>query len=253
MESVKRDRVKERAEKHCKIDECEGFRCIGIKERFSQDANANFDRIHELFKESKENGIYDLLLEAEGEYDVLLPNGVFGAMGNIGDDGYDYYLLVRTDEEPSEELKNNENFVEIIVPTAKWAVFECIGDARKAFEQKWRFIYNKWFPSNYYEEVMDAIEIEIYPEGDRTSESYSGQIWVPIKERKASNVPNFTGVVRFIMCTVMGLVAGWLAASAGGVTEYTWWAIGGAAIGAVAAITWNKRIKQRKALEEENK
>lgn len=68
------------------------------------------------------------------------------------------------------------------VPAQTWAVFKCIGAVPTSIHELNKRIYADFFPSSDYEPA-DAIDFELYPEGDNSRNDYSCEIWIPVKRK----------------------------------------------------------------------
>lgn len=74
-------------------------------------------------------------------------------------------------------------FEVIHIPAATWAVFESTGPLPKAIHDVEDRIFLEWFPSTGYEHD-DKPELEVYLPGNRESEDYRCQVWMPIVKKK---------------------------------------------------------------------
>lgn len=63
--------------------------------------------------------------------------------------------------------------------------FEVHGAMPNVMQEVWNKIFTEWFPSNGYEHTMTP-ELEVYTDGDPSSESYYSEIWIPVKKGRAA-------------------------------------------------------------------
>ncbi|MEX1377974.1 MAG: AraC family transcriptional regulator [Eubacteriales bacterium] len=66
------------------------------------------------------------------------------------------------------------------IPSAKWAVFECIGPMPNSIQIVWKRIFSEWLPATEYE-LVNQPQIEYYYPGDPSGENYRSEVWIPIK------------------------------------------------------------------------
>ena len=67
-------------------------------------------------------------------------------------------------------------------PAATWEVFDSIGALPNALHDMQDRVFLEWFPSTGYEHD-DKPELEVYLPGDRNSENYRCQYWLPVVKR----------------------------------------------------------------------
>ena len=53
----------------------------------------------------------------------------------------------------------------------------------KAIQDLQTRIVSEWLPVSGYE-YADAPDIEVYPEGDQTSDGYKCEVWLPVSKKK---------------------------------------------------------------------
>lgn len=75
-----------------------------------------------------------------------------------------------------------EGFEILNIPAHTWAVFACIGAMPDAIWKLWKRIYSEWLPASNYSLLPD-FDIELYYEGDTSSNDYRSEIWIPVKEK----------------------------------------------------------------------
>lgn len=152
------------------IQEKEGFRLVGVKEKVSKDNGQNFVRIPQMWEEVCKSGKYkDILKLSNGK-----PTGIMGACANFAEHEFEYYIASASHEPVPEGMS------ELIVDQGTWVVFECRG--MKSIQPTWKRIYSEWFPESGYEHAGGA-EMEWYSDGDTESEEYLIEIWIPVVKK----------------------------------------------------------------------
>ena len=73
-----------------------------------------------------------------------------------------------------------EGFKRSVIPERTWAVFECVGPIPDAMQNMWQMIVSEFFPSSIYKPTYE-MDMELYTKGDRNSEKYKSEIWVPVR------------------------------------------------------------------------
>lgn len=79
-----------------------------------------------------------------------------------------------------------EDFEVLKIPKYTWAIFKCVGPMPNAIQDMWERIYSEWLPQAEYELISDY-DIEFYTEGDKQSQDYISEIWIPVKENHLIN------------------------------------------------------------------
>lgn len=75
-----------------------------------------------------------------------------------------------------------EGFEVMTIPANTWAVFKCVGPMPNAMQEVLKRIYSEWLPQAEYEQILDY-DFEVYSEGDKQSNNYVSEIWIPVKKR----------------------------------------------------------------------
>ncbi len=89
---------------------------------------------------------------------------------------FTYLIAVESEDKDTQGLEIHE------VPASTWAVFESVGPMPTAIQDVWKRIYSEWFPATGYEHA-GLPELEVYYEGDTSSENYSCEVWIPVKAK----------------------------------------------------------------------
>lgn len=69
------------------------------------------------------------------------------------------------------------------IPPQTWAKFECTGPLPASLQSVNTRIFHEWLPGNPKYEIAAGFNIELYTEGDTSSQDYISEIWVPVKEK----------------------------------------------------------------------
>lgn len=73
--------------------------------------------------------------------------------------------------------------VEIEIPEATWAIFDCIGTVPKAVQKGWKYLNEEWLVKYPFKHAP-CPELEWYSDSNVYSEDYLSQIWIPILEEE---------------------------------------------------------------------
>ncbi|HEY9060673.1 MAG TPA: AraC family transcriptional regulator [Pseudobacteroides sp.] len=164
--------IKGEVEMNYRIEKKEAFRVVGAKRHFDLDVEKNFVQVPKFWGETFQNG---MIVEI-GQLSNKEPLGVLGISTCMNGKDFDYYIASATDK------PKPENMHEYIVPTATWAIFECIGPMPAAIQELQKRIITEWLPTSGYE-YADAPDIEVYPEGDTSSLNYKCEVWLPVTKK----------------------------------------------------------------------
>ncbi|MGN4123802.1 AraC family transcriptional regulator [Lysinibacillus sphaericus] len=153
-----------------KIIEKESFQLIGVKRTFSCKDG----------EQTKENTKFWQDVYEDGTNAQLFPlntgeiHGVMGVCDMIEHEIMNYWIATNHAGDDS------HGFDTFTVPAAKWVVFEVTGAMPIAITTMWEKIYQEWLPSNAFE-LTGGPELEVYSNGDASSDHYYSEIWLPIK------------------------------------------------------------------------
>lgn len=101
-----------------------------------------------------------------------------GLCSDFTNKGYQYWIAVEADD--GAEPQPGYEWVE--ARATDYAIFECTGPAHQSVFNKWKEIYNRWFPKSLYTHA-GGTEVEIYPFGDMEAADYVTTLRVPVRER----------------------------------------------------------------------
>ncbi len=161
------------AEMNYKIETKEAFRIVGAKRNYIMNAEENFSEIPMFWNEQVQAGLIPKLCSImDGKL-----SGILGVCSCMNGKDFDYYISVASDKPQPEGLEEYE------VPGTIWAIFECVGAMPKAIQELQTRIVSEWLPASGYE-YSDAPDIEVYPEGDQSSDNYKCEVWMPVTKKK---------------------------------------------------------------------
>ncbi|TMW70618.1 AraC family transcriptional regulator [Alteribacter natronophilus] len=160
--------VKGAGELNYRIEEKEAFRVAGVMKRITLIYSGTNSDISEMLQKTPQE-----TFERIKKLSDLEPSGIIHVCTNFSegreDNGeLDYYIAAATSKPCPEDFDDLE------VEAATWAVFEVSGDWEKV-QEAWGRIYAEWFPSSGFELNKGP---EILASTDRFSE-----IWIPVKKK----------------------------------------------------------------------
>ena len=152
-----------------RIEDKQNFTVIGLKERMNTvNGNEDFNRITEMWAKLTEEQASKILSLSNSKI-----NGLIGVSANNNGNEFDYYIATTTD------VSNEDNLIKLEIPVSTWAIFGCVGALPNSIIEVWKRIFTEWFPSSGYEN-SDLPCIEVYSDGDMTSDDYKCELWLPI-------------------------------------------------------------------------
>ena len=161
------------AEMNYKIETKSAFRVVGAKRRYPMNAEENFSEIPKFWNEQAQAGLIPRLCELMD----TPPYGILGVCTCMDGKDFDYFISVASGKPLLYGMD------EYVVPASTWAIFECVGAMPKAIQELQTRIISEWLPVSGYE-YADAPDIEVYGEGDQSSDSYKCEVWLPVAKKK---------------------------------------------------------------------
>lgn len=145
----------------------------GISITTTTDEGRNFKEIPQLWQDIMDNGVFEEIVQYADEMGIV---GICYDFDNKSNT-FKYMIGVRNLEAQIENAEvahfDSETF----------AAFPAKGKLPESIQRTTKQIYGEWFPSSNYEHSMGP-ELEVYPQGDTSSEEYVCYYWVPINEKK---------------------------------------------------------------------
>lgn len=151
------------------------IRLIGKRIKISCKNNLHYTKIPEFWNDCQKNGTFSKLISMNNK----APTGLFGLFGKYDESAeeIEYSIMICS----SSALP--EDFQEIIVPEATWAVFNCIGAVPQAIQAGWKYLNEEWL-IKYPFRHAPCPELEWYSDGNSYADDYLSQIWIPIMEEE---------------------------------------------------------------------
>lgn len=157
------------------VEKKDAFTVLEKVEKHSIVDESNKNTIPDFWTRSHSDGtiktIVDALYESEDIFGICY--------GNIPSNSktFDYGIGGRC----RDSIEVPDGFRMNIIPARTWIVFECIGAMPNAMQEMWHKICSEFFPTSDYKPTYE-MDIEVYPKGDMTSDTYKSYIWIPVKE-----------------------------------------------------------------------
>lgn len=149
-----------------KIEPMEAFTVVGVEEKFHMDSSQQ--EIPKFWEKFFRQGLQEQVCP------------MFGICFDADADGYFPYMIgevLRPGMNVPEGMTTHE------IPAHTWARFACVGPMPVSIQSVTKQIYSEWLPTNGTYEVAQYVEIEMYSEGDSSSQDYYSEIWIPIKKK----------------------------------------------------------------------
>lgn len=162
--------IKGEAEMNYRIEEKPAFQIIGVKRHYSTKGGKQLQQIPKMWDKANSDGTTEKLCSL---MDGTQPEGVLGVCADGDGKEFDYYIAVASNKPVP------QGFVSYMVPAQTWAIFECTGPMPQALQQLQQRIVTEWLPNSNYR-YANAPDIEVYGNGDITSEDYKSEVWLPI-------------------------------------------------------------------------
>lgn len=160
-----------------RIIEKEAFRVIERAEIHSTVDEENQRSVPDFWDRARADGTMDFLVSC---LDADERNLYGICYGNTSKDSKTFEYSIAAKCSGSCEIPEGYRFREI--PARTWAVFESVGAMPDAIQETWRRIVAEFFPASDYEPTYE-MDIEVYDDGDISSENYKSWIWVAVKKK----------------------------------------------------------------------
>lgn len=161
--------IKGEAEMNYRIEKREAFRIAGVKEHYSVNLEENFEKVPGFWQKTTMEGSIPKILALMNQS----PAGLLGVSTCMDGSNFEYYIAVSSDRVVPEGMS------EYTVPECTWAIFECIGAMPYAIQNLQKRIVTEWLPTSGYE-YANAPDIEVYFEGNQSSDDYKCEVWLPV-------------------------------------------------------------------------
>lgn len=161
--------VKGAVEMKYRIEERLAFHIVGVSEQYSLNIEENFKKVPLFWQKTTMDGSIPKILSLMNQP----PLGILGVSTWTDGNVFDYFIAVSSNKAVPQGMK------EYTVPACTWAIFECIGPMPQAMQSLQKRIVTEWLPSSGYE-YANAPDIEVYSDGDQSSNDYRCEVWLPI-------------------------------------------------------------------------
>lgn len=162
--------IKGDAEMDYKIIEKPAFKVLGQSITTTDVDGENSVEIPKFWQKINSDGTSQKMCEYAAK-----PGRMYGICFDLNEDrSFKYAAAVDYDGGETGEFEVME------LPTAKWAIFECIGPMPDSIQLVWKRIFTEWLPATEYE-IANLPQIEYYYPGDPSSEHYKSEVWIPLK------------------------------------------------------------------------
>lgn len=152
-----------------RIEKREAFRIVGVKEHYPVNLEENFEKVPGFWQKTTMEGSIPKILALMNQS----PAGLLGVSTCMDGNNFEYYIAVSSDRAVPERMS------EYTVPECTWAAFECIGAMPYAIQNLQKRIVTEWLPTSGYE-YANAPDIEVYFEGNQSSDDYKCEVWLPV-------------------------------------------------------------------------
>ena len=155
-----------------RIETMDAFRIVGVKEHLNFRIEESFEKVPLFWQKTTGEGTVPKIL---GLMDRP-PFGLLGVSTCMDGESFDYYIAVASGSDVPQGM------CEYTVPPCTWAIFECIGAMPQAIQTLQKQIVSEWLPNSGYE-YANAPDIEVYFEGDQSSQDYKCEVWLPVVKK----------------------------------------------------------------------
>lgn len=164
--------IKGEEEMNYKIVTKEAFRVVGRKTHFTGGIEESFEKVPGIWTEANKSGLVTELCKV---MNLEIP-GIMGICTSARDMEFDYYIAAAS------KAPTPEGMEELQIEAGTWAVFECIGAMPASIQNLQKRIITEWLPNAGYE-YANSPDIEVYFQGDQSSDDYRCEVWLPVVKK----------------------------------------------------------------------
>ncbi|XEC96714.1 GyrI-like domain-containing protein [Paenibacillus tarimensis] len=161
-----------------RIESQGAFPVVGKLERMTCNDQQQVRQVPAFWEYCQRDGTLSRLASANSRGHVM------GITMDMQPEDEEFTYMIATKGEDSLRLEG-EYWIERTIPASTWAIFASDGPIPEEIQRVTQRIYQEWFPSTDYEHAGTP-EMEVYPPGDPTKETYRCEIWIPIMNRRQS-------------------------------------------------------------------
>ena len=203
MKKSKRIELQQELEKSFTLESLPTLYLVGRRRHINTKNSENYAQVERFWDECKNDGTLDKLKSLPKK----VREGFIGVCGNFNGREYDYWICVECEfgYEPDPELQLEIKEVRKL----EYAAFDCTGSAEAASREKWKWIYNTFYPNANYEQAY-PVELELHSDTlDRKSENYSFRLLTPVKfiDKSVPNLPD-KNYIKSLLTTFAGVIIG---------------------------------------------
>lgn len=156
-----------------RIIQKEAFKVIGKARKVSTKNGENLKQIPEFWCQCNSDGTSEKICSINNEQNIL---GICMDF-EYGKEEFSYMIAI-------EDVNNvqDSGLEKREIPAATWAIFTSVGPIPQSIQKVWERIFQEWFPSTGFEHA-NAPELEVYPQGDTSSQDYKCEVWIPIVKK----------------------------------------------------------------------
>ncbi len=149
------------------------FTVLEKVERHTVSGEQNLNTIPDFWDKSHKDGTITTLLGNASDKKFIF--GICYGNSHTDSESFDYGIAVECapDTIAPKGYRVNE------IPARTWIIFECTGAMPNAIQKLWHEICTEFFPVSDYQPTYE-LDIEVYPDGDMTSENYKSYIRIPV-------------------------------------------------------------------------
>lgn len=155
-----------------KIVTKEAFKVVGRRTHFTGGIEESFEKVPGIWAEAKKSGLITELCKV---MNLEIP-GIMGICTSARDMEFDYYIAAASKAAAPEGMEALQ------IEAGTWAVFECIGAMPESIQNLQKRIITEWLPNAGYE-YANSPDIEVYFEGDQSSDDYRCEVWLPVVKK----------------------------------------------------------------------
>ncbi|MGN0902076.1 MAG: AraC family transcriptional regulator [Succinivibrio sp.] len=165
---------------------------VGFSKRVS--FSNSFEEIPKYWKEIYNESTVKLVKgerEPSSELDkAIVTNmiGMFGASYDSSDNDFMYGIFGVLNENYNDSIP--EELVTYKLKKGLYAKFTSTGPLPHSLQALVKNIFSSWLPGNVEYELSEGPVLEYYPKGDCSSDSYSCEVWVPVKKKNKTSKVN---------------------------------------------------------------
>lgn len=158
-----------------RIESYQAMRLTGLPLRTSTEGGRAFAEIPDFWKRVGATEAMSRLVQLIPAGSEIGLAGVSAGM-EPASQSFTYLIAI---ESPADRSGLPEGCVDVTTKAGTWAIFDAVGAMPAGIQKTISRIYGEWFPTSGYEHAGGP-ELEVYPQGDVTSDDYRSEVWIPV-------------------------------------------------------------------------